>query len=570
MRYARRRSGWIAAVLIMFGAGYRIYLAATLPVGYDEVFVMGVGLDEMHTSAEQALVRTPVTRSTAVTPLWWWLQYGVVHSFGGLSLWALRVLPAALGLLTMIAAYGLGRRAIERRGALYLLGFIALSDILGFTNARGEFSESLSTLLLIIGLALLPRSRKGVLLGLVWLGLLMTGLGKGVFVIGLLVVAEVICVLCLNRERRTRLAGLVIAAGIALLPTLTWLAWANSVFAGGPVNHEAVEAGSVFGLAATLVVNYAQIKAHVVGTVPDAALVYLDARVWPVTAISAPVLIAGLVAAVCQIGRRGFRIRSPRNAIRIALTVTALIGATVVIGRGTLGARYHLMYLPALWMLAALWLGQARLRFPSTPLVSFLFGWAAYVALTTCWLEWDDRKLATDQWYSTFISLVAVLGVAWLVFRRFTPSRRAAINLCALAMAIRALTAGGPIDWGEFARFEPMARSDEMFKLDGYRAGRDEWPKPHGRTLYIDLANYYLTVEPVTPHNLERAIHFAKLETKRVPDDARAWAYLGEALLRSGASVDQIADAWRRSLALEENERLRHRYEQLTSVDRTN
>lgn len=77
----RRRAIHLWVLLIIaLGAAYRLSLAASLPVGYDEVFVMAVGMDDIKSSGAntrlmEVLFFLPIRRSNGITPLWWWVQY---------------------------------------------------------------------------------------------------------------------------------------------------------------------------------------------------------------------------------------------------------------------------------------------------------------------------------------------------------------------------------------------------------------------------------------------------------------------------------------------------------------
>jgi hypothetical protein len=127
----------------------------------------------------------------------------------------------------------------------------------------------------------------------------------------------------------------------------------------------------------------------------------------------------------------------------------------------------------------------------------------------------------------------------------------------------------GPYRWGPAARFEPMAgpASNQegalLAAIDAARSRRGDYPQPHGRTLYIDLTNYFLTKSDVTPHDIDRAVHYAELETQRDPNDARAWSYLGLAYQRQGRPVAQVRDAWQRSYRLRPDPRMAERLAQL-------
>ncbi len=509
-----RRANLFAVVLILLGVGYRLWLTVSLPVGYDEVFVMGVGLDEMADSTRALAIEVPITRSSAVTPLWWWLQYAFVKMAGGLSLWALRILPALLGIVTLPLAYVLARRAYGRRIALVFLALVSLSDILSFTNGRGEFAESAMMIFLIAGVCLMGRRRSTFARGIVWLALLMTSLGKGLLIVGLMVAGELAITARIRTHRGQRIRSLSAGLVIAVLPVLAYLLWANSYFTQtGLIHHEATDAGNVFELITKLTLGYAQVKEHVTGSVWEAVTVYSDFTVWPATMISGIFLVVGLLWALAKLATLRLRPRSRRDQAMLGLAAWTLVGALVVIGRGTLGARFHLLYLPPAWMLTAMWLG----------------GRSCHAT--------QARRL-----------LRSVVGVAVIMG------------------AVVCLAGTGPTRWAHFARFEPMPKSDEMRALNAYRAGEAPFPTPHGRTFFIDMANYYLVTEPVTQAHLEKALHYAQAEARRVPDDARAWAYVGEALYRLGPPFEQTRAAWERSLELAPNERLQQRLETLVET----
>jgi hypothetical protein len=110
--------------------------------------------------------------------------------------------------------------------------------------------------------------------------------------------------------------------------------------------------------------------------------------------------------------------------------------------------------------------------------------------------------------------------------------------------------ARGPLRWAPFARFEPYAGSDELAAID--RRHRDGLPLPgnHGRTLYIDLANYFMLKESPHPRDRERARHYAELEVARVPEDPRAWYYYAQAILAAGGPPEKALEAAHRSREL--------------------
>lgn len=505
----------IACALLLAGAAYRLYLTSQLPVGYDEVFVMAVGLEEMAALGAPGWIEIPIRRSAGITPLWWWVQYTASHLAGGLSLATMRVLPILLGFAAMATAYLCARRRFGRRVGIVFMGLIALSDIVAFTNSRSEFSESLALLFLVPLVCWTGRDDRSVARGMLWLGLVMTGLSKGVFVIGLCTLAELAIFAAVRGGRARRIGGLALSLVIAAIPTTTYLVVASRTFADrGVIHHDAISTNGVMELITELTFHYTTIKAHVTGGVRDAALVYLDVGIWPVTALTGLPLLAGFLVACLPAIRRGRKRYARRDVTRIGLCVWLSIGLGVILARGTAGARFHLLYLPALWLLGALWLGP-YMRRPAAK-------WVAGASI-----------------------------VAW----------------CAGVLA------AGPLAWAHFSRFEPMYASDELRLLDDFRAGRTGPPDPIDRTLHIDMANYHLrrdgddTGRLDRAWHLERAVHHARVETERAPADARAWFYLGESLRQSGATADSVCEAWRESLRIKPNDRLQRRTSVLCGGD---
>ena len=504
----RITTAWVI-IFIVTGVAYRLYLTSILPVGYDEVKVMAVGLEEMTESVGKALIEVPVRRSNGITPLWWWLEYALTGGGRAISLLTLRIAPVVLGVLILLVGYRVCSTCWGRSTAVVFTAWLALSDVLTFTNSRSDFSESLSVLLLIPIVCLIGRPGAVVVRGLCLLGLLMTGFGKGIFAVGLMVLAESVvlmvrrfsmpkCALMIDMPRELTptspgpVRSLIISLVIAVVPTGVYLLTVALYFAPtGSIHHDAVEAEGLFDLLYQITLNYPETKAHVTGGPLDAALIWMNFDAWPVQMLSVPVIAIAILFTVRKwwAGRIGGQ--SCRNTAMFGLMVWALCGAVVVISRGTAGARFHLMYLPALWLFAAHALRSRLDRVPTAVIGS------------------------------------VILGV-WIV----------------------SVFLAGPVIWASFARFEPMYATAELKQLQSWRENGDPKPPPHGRTLNIDLAHHYLTIDPRSELDLDRAIRYSRQETRHLPDVARGWFYLGDALHARGASVDAACAAWRRGLTL--------------------
>jgi hypothetical protein len=553
-RSRRRRFTIAALAFILLGGAFRLYLAATLPVGYDEIFVMGLGLDAARESPADILLEIPLTRSTALAPLWWWVQ-GVSAGLGGtVSLIGLRVLPIGLGCATLLLVWRVACRNFGRRTGLILLAFAALSDILSFTNARGEFAESLTVpliLLLVCGLGSRPRPLRIAAVGGL---LLLTVLVKGLFVLGLFALASAVAIGLSPSHRATRARGLLLGLGLALVPTCGYLWGGHLHFEGRTIEHDALTAGSIPELVHGILFDYTQYKAHVTGSARDAAFVALDLAVWPATVLTIPLLLAAAIASV-----HGFfttRSRSRLAALRAALLVWLVVGGGVVIARGTLGARFHLMVLPAGWLLAALWLARVRTWRRTWPLALLALLGGVYVGICAGWRTWAPASFDARQIVQATLIAWACLAVILLWARRERGWSVARFGLGIATLVALNLCLRGPVAWGYYAAFEPMPGGTELAQLDAMRSGSADPPAPRVITLHFALADYYLAAAPDTPANACLGFYHAELAVGEWKDQSLAWALLGDAYLRCRQDAESARDVWRLGLQYAPHERL--------------
>lgn len=567
---ARRRRRaihlWVLLVVAL-GAAYRLWLAATLPVGYDEVFVMAVGLDDIKSSGAttrvmEMLFFLPIRRSNGVTPLWWWMQYPSEFIGPAISLFALRVIPVALGLLTLPLTWFLFRHRLGRGPTAVLVTFVAACDILAFCNARAEFTESLLVPLTLIAASRVGRPNRPVLCGAVWFAILMTHLGKGLFIVAALIAAEGVALWLARPTTRRSLHGFALSIGTGVLPLLLWLAVVNHfVFAGDPIRTDyRPEEGvtSIVDAVRKLTLDYPRTKQAMVAEPLDALEPYLDAAVWPTTAITGPwLLVACIVAAADAFQRRQRLGRRRRTAA--ALAVTALAFATIMVLRGTCAGRFHLMYLPLAWTAAATTLWRLRAITTSSVTYVFVLGWLIFVAVTCAWTDWHARAFSASRLLVAAACIVPASLVLWGGMLRVQWVGRLATPLLYLALCTVGVVIAGPNFWGPWARFEPFRSGDpeqpnlELVALDDYRAGRKGFPQPESGTLTLYLANFYM----VGDRNLTRALYFAELAVDRDPDNPRSWYYLGEVYRRAGRPAEHIDRAWSVAVRLDPaNEKL--------------
>jgi uncharacterized membrane protein YqaE (UPF0057 family) len=142
---------------------------------------------------------------------------------------------------------------------------------------------------------------------------------------------------------------------LPLVPALVWLLAANAVVFGrgatletgiGPVS-------SVWELAGKLTFGYGSaVKRTLVATPRDALYLYLHPGIWPTTTLVFPVLLATLAILAFRLAR-ALRTRPSETERWLLPLALVLPPAAVIVGRGVIDARFHLLYLPVLLPYAA-------------------------------------------------------------------------------------------------------------------------------------------------------------------------------------------------------------------------
>ncbi len=540
---------------ICAGLVFRLGISLRSPVSYDEVFVMGIGLDKITSSARDFVIDVPLRHSNAITPLWWWVQAVPALLAGRISLWGLRLAPLLLGGVTLIVTFRVAKSRLGHGPAALLVMFAAVSDVLAFSNSRGEFAESLLLLWVLPCVCLVGDRRSVVTKGLLGWLILMTHLGKGLLLVGALALADAVAQTVRYRKPGAALRPLISLA-VAVVPTFCWLTVACGLTTGGPM---LTDIGTVAGpgeMLWKLTARHGETKAHMIAAPLDAVQVWLDGWVWPVSAVSAFPLLVGMIAAV---GRP----RGRRGSLSLGLMFWVGLGLVILVARGMVGARFHLLYLPAVWLSASIGLWRLRCLRPERLLA--LGGlWVVSVWAAFSWTGWEERLWSPPAFAFTLAgawSLVVVLAYVGR-WRRWAAGRAAA-GCASATVVVMMVLVFGPLQWAPFARMEPCAGCEELTAIDAYRLEKARLPGYHNRTLYIDLANYFIHKDHRTIDDLRRAEHYARLETERVPCDARAWFYHGETLRRLGASPERVRAAWERSYELNPTSMLEQRLQDL-------
>lgn len=563
-----------AVVIIGGGILYRIALAFRMPVGYDEIFDLSLGLLRMRDTAAGLWVVAPIEKAAALAPLWWWVQWIPVRLTGELSLAAIRIIPVTLALAMLPMAWFAARRrrvygdftpraSFDRRTAFVFLALIAWSDIVAFTCSRGEFAEPLLLLFLIPCVARVGSLDRGIARGGLWCGLLLTHLGKGMFAVGLNVFAELVIIALTRRHFARRMRALLLSGGIAIFAVGIWLIAVQVHYSNRPIPHAVGTFESVTSLVRAITLEYPKYKEHVTGSVRDALQIWLDARAWPLSVLSTPILAYAAIVVLVDVFRRA-RARLPLNSRQlkiVGLLVWSLAGVALVALRGTAGARFHLAYLPALWLLAANILATTRAanypRFIALSLIASI-----WFGLGFGWSSWTDLEMNFSRAALT-AGLVAASAAAVLSLGcSINWQPRLSAVWAAAVIALPAAILAGPLAWAPAAEngAEPMYGSKAQRALDAAEAPwRVVYAEPSAN-LHVYLSHYFLTQK-----DLQSAEHFARRAILRDDYDKIAWFYLGLILDAQSRPLDERLAVWKKAADLSpESARIRDRLTELT------
>lgn len=474
----RRRVLIALAALLGVGLVFRLIAWAAWPVVHDEITVVTYGLRKAGEVPgwERLAYEVPVTISNGITPLWWWLQAIPGAIFPLLSKAALRTLPLLFGLAAVALAFRAGRHAGGLRAG-WLAGFlVATNGLVLYMNGRGEFTESLilpCVLALVVDLDPRGPGARIPWRAALWPALcLLVYLGKGLPIwfmyagcLGLLWLLGRIGRAPAARLGLGRLTGLIL---LPLAPALAWLLLAQAVvFAPGKVVvAEIGQVDSIWHCVRVFTFGYGTaVKQFMVAGWQEAVFPFTFFAIWPGLAVLAlPALITLGWLALRLV--RAWRVRDPEGVARalvpLCLSVPFLV---VVVAKGALGARFHLLYLAALLpSIAALidaWVHALEKRRWATFLGGGALVWI-YVAWTWSWTDRVAGDLDPERF--ALLASVGLIALGALVAAAFATSVRKHIGTAAVAAVcvfLGSVTPGnGPLNWGRHLAWEPGPTAD--------------------------------------------------------------------------------------------------------------
>jgi len=260
------------------------------------------------------------------------------------------------------------------------------------------------------------------------------------------------------------------------------------------------------------------VKATMVGTWKDALYPYLGFDVWPTTALLAPVYLASLGAAAARLARALLRGR-PRETGRWLIPLClALPAAVIIVVRGVLDARFHLLYLGVVIPYAAECLDD-WLRWLERG------AWKPFLgcgALGVVWLTYVTP--GEPAWSVAVAGLILLLTAAKAALSPPWAGRLGSVGLVALLVVSSLLR--GPLRWGQRWAWEPNSAPGPPPKEAA------AFPPPD-----VDLAR---TV--VARHGPRKAVPYLRQAVERHADDRAVLLEAGTALLGDRSQAARVVE----------------------------
>jgi hypothetical protein len=454
-----------AAALLALGLAFRLLAAATLPMVFDEVCIVAHALARGFAHPTSLLFDVPIALSNGITPLWVWLQAIPAALFGETSRLGLRAVPVLCGVATILLCHRVTAMVAGVRAALIAGLLAAVHSPFVYAAARGEYSESLFTVLVLLLLAdLYAAGSQPPARAMLWPGLgVLAYFGKGLLLwLGYAAYLGAAWLVGRRASRNGPSAARTLAhAVLPLLPSVLWLLGAQlALFGRGTtVTTDLGPVHSVWTNVARLTVGYgSSAQQFMVSSWRDALFVYTRFDVWPTMALIAvpgSLAIFGLTLRAVRDVRRGDATPFLKGLAILCL----MLPAAVIVAKGALDVRFHLLYMPVLLVAVGWgidrwlsWLEHGDFGRFLPPAMATVF----YVAWT------QSQATSSARWTWMACGIAVVLGTGAAAAHRIAPARVAAILLVLLSgEAAWASFSSGPLVWGRIWAWEPSPLPDD-------------------------------------------------------------------------------------------------------------
>jgi len=411
--------------VLAIGLVFRLIACVVFPVVHDEVNVVGYGLTRafMADSMDSLLFEVPASVSNGITPLWFWLQSLPASIFGVTSKAGLRLLPLLLGLIGVALAFRAGHRLFNARAAWFTGLLFGVMSLMLYTNSRGEFAASLFIPVLLLLLLDLQPADEGAPIPLraaLWPAIILFAyFGYGLPVWGAYALYLVLAWLLgrLGRMPAGRL-GLGRLAALILLPLLPSVAWMLAAQAtlfepGTRLLTDIGPVSSIWESVRKLTIGYGtEVKSFMVSGWMDALYIFRDFRIWPTLCLLAVPTAAALLLLTHRVLRSCLsreKVEAEKALIPLCLAAPILL---MLLVKGALGARFHLLYLPVLLPYAAAVLDGWLRCLEQGRWIVFLAGGSTGWVYVALWEAWAGPQEARYDW-SQF-AWMAPTGIACL------------------------------------------------------------------------------------------------------------------------------------------------------------
>ena len=459
----------IVAGALWLGLWVRVHGALHYPFNADEIVVIQNGVRDMFGTGPDRHLGTnwatlvfgvPLRNSHSLAPLWWWLQAGIRIISPANETMIFRVLPVALGVLSLALFYRVVAPVLGGLVAALLTALLSTNDVFVYVSSKSQFFDLLPFVLVM--LMAKPLLMPAAAARDNWIAAIATAVAFATSLVRALVLTAGVALaagmaLYWAAPRPPAMRAVARQAGrilLALLPVAVWWAGAEWFFQNNPVRVYDLGYYGHFWDALLALLGYGPRpypQPFLTGPGYWAFLVYTHADMYPAFTFAAlPILFGCALAAVRLL--RGPGARAP---LYIYLLLSIGLPLAAQAAKGLDAARLHMVYLFSAYLAAGLWLEwllhTASWRMRTLGAVTLLAtGSFTYVMLG--WQDWPGTWTLPGR--AGTLLLLATALAASLYWRAAVAMRPWAISPL-LGAALLLSLVRGPLHWGMFVYEEP-------------------------------------------------------------------------------------------------------------------
>lgn len=459
----------IVAGAFWLGLWVRVHGALHYPFNADEIVVIQNGVRDMFGTGPDRHLGTnwatlvfgvPLRNSHSLAPLWWWLQAAIRSIFPANETLVFRVLPAALGVLSLALFYRVVAPVLGGLVTALLTVLLSTNDVFVYVSSKSQFFDLLPFMLVMLMARplLMPAAASRAY----WIAAIATAVAFAtslvralVLTVGVALAATMAVYWAAPRPAAMRAAarqsGRIL---LALLPVAVWWAGAEWFIQNNPVRvYDLGYYGHLWDALLALLGYGPRPYPQPFLTGPGywAFLVYTHADLYPAFTFAALPILFGCALATVRL-LRGPGARAPLY-IYLLLSIGLPLAAQAT--KGLDAARLHMVYLFSAYLAAGLWLEWLllttswRMRALGT---LTLLATGSFTYLMLGWQNWPGTWTLPGR--AGTLLLLATALAASLYWRAAVAMRPWAISPL-LGAALLLSLVRGPLHWGMFVYEEP-------------------------------------------------------------------------------------------------------------------